>query len=165
MRHPDCPTLCEPWAYRGALPPHPRPSLRRWGIRTGHLLARAGRALPRNPRGGKGSLRSALWADPCRPGGPGVAQRVPDRGDDLTSCHWRAINPGQRRAGAVTTRHVKWQLRHDDGLFRSDSQADSAGSIPVTRSYVKAQVRDVPPAWALIVLRACWSSCLRWVQA
>ena len=50
----------------------------------GHLLARAGRALLRNLRGGKGSLRSTLRADPCRPGEPGVAQRVPDRGDDLT---------------------------------------------------------------------------------
>ena len=27
---------------------------------------------------------------------------------------------------------------------RSDSQADSAGSIPVTRSHVKAQVREHP---------------------
>jgi len=98
----------------------------------GHLLARAGRALPRNLRGGKGSLHSALRADPCRPGEPGVAQRVPDRGDDLTPCHWRAINHGQGRHGAVTHGHTNWQLRHDDGLVRSDSQADSASSILVS---------------------------------
>ena len=43
-----------------------------------------GQAEPysRTPRDGKGSFRSTLRADPCRPGEPGVAQRVPDRGDD-----------------------------------------------------------------------------------
>ena len=62
--------------------------------------------------------------------------------------HRRAVR--QALAGAVPPprkayprRHVKWQLRHDDDLFRSDSQADSAGSILVTRSTKK---RHVGPA-------------------
>jgi len=32
------------------------------------------------------------------------------------------------------------QVRPGDGVIRSDSQADSAGPIPVTRSNVKIQV-------------------------
>jgi len=40
----------------GALPPEPPALPRRWGMQMGHLLARAGRALPQNLRGGKGSL-------------------------------------------------------------------------------------------------------------
>src|ERR1022692_2025157 len=53
------------------------------GIRTG-VISSPGQAEPysRTPRDGKGSFRSTLRADPCRPGEPGVAQRVPDRGDD-----------------------------------------------------------------------------------
>lgn len=42
----------------GGPAPAPRPSLGDGEIRTGDPLARAGRALPRNSRGGKGSLRS-----------------------------------------------------------------------------------------------------------
>jgi len=38
---------------RGALPRTPALP-RRWGMGTGHLLARAGKALPRNPRGWQG---------------------------------------------------------------------------------------------------------------
>jgi hypothetical protein len=40
-------------------------------------------------------------------------------------CHWRAINHGQERRRAATTGHTSWQVRRHDGLFRSDSQADS----------------------------------------
>ena len=49
-------------------------------------------------------------------------------------CHWRAINDGHKRRRAATTGHTNWQVRPHDGVFRSDSQADSAGSVPVTRS-------------------------------
>ncbi len=41
-------------------------------------FGRSGRALRQNSRNGKGSLRSTFRADPCRPGEPGVATRVPD---------------------------------------------------------------------------------------
>jgi hypothetical protein len=132
---------------------------------------RSGRQSPTpEPPRRQGLASIGLWADPCRLGEPGVAQRVPDRGDDLTPCHWRAIKPGQRRAGAVTTGHAKWQLRHDDGLFRSDSQADSAGSMPVTplmqclpeipsKALLRASLPDglMPGAWpARVVMgRAC----------
>jgi hypothetical protein len=37
-----------------------------------------------------------------------------------------AINHGQKRRRAATTGHTSWQVRSHDGLFRSDSQADSA---------------------------------------
>jgi hypothetical protein len=54
--------------------------------------------------------------------------------------HWRAINPGERRATTVTRGHPYGQLRAADCGDTADSQADSAGSIPVTRSSVKPQV-------------------------
>ena len=53
--------------WRGRCPRAPGP-LSEMGMRTGHLLARAGKALPQNPRGGKGSLCSVLRADPLPPG-------------------------------------------------------------------------------------------------
>ena len=39
----------------GALPPNPRPSLGDGGMQMGHLLARAGRALPQNLREPQGT--------------------------------------------------------------------------------------------------------------
>jgi hypothetical protein len=42
---------------------------------------------------------------------------------------------------AATTGQTSWQLRRHDGLFRSDSQADSAGPIPVTRSVTRTTER------------------------
>jgi len=61
---------------------------------------------------------------------------VSGAGEECQQDH-RAINVtnhGQGRRWAVTSKHTSWQVRLDDCLFRSDSQADSAGSIPVTRS-------------------------------
>jgi hypothetical protein len=51
-----------------------------------------------------------------------------------------ATNHGQGRYRTGTSGHTSWQVRRHDDLFRSDSQADSAGSIPVTRSTVKPKV-------------------------
>jgi hypothetical protein len=100
------------------------------GCERGHLLARSDTALPRNLRDGKGSLRSTLWADPCRPGEPGVARRVPDRGDDdLTPCHWRVINRGEKRSLSVTRGQFAPQARRHGSPNATDSQADSADSI------------------------------------
>ena len=48
--------------------------------------------------------------------------------------HWRAINPGVVGFITVTSGAPAAQVRAVRGLDRSDSQADSAGSIPVTRS-------------------------------
>jgi hypothetical protein len=56
--------------FRGALP-RTRPSLGEGGRRRGQLLARAGRALPRNLRSGKGSLRSARGQTLAAPENPG----------------------------------------------------------------------------------------------
>jgi hypothetical protein len=57
--------------------------------------------------------------------------------------HWRAISPGVTESMTVTNGTLDAQLRAVRGLDRSDSQADSAGSIPVTRSTTK------PPLTAL----------------
>jgi hypothetical protein len=48
--------------------------------------------------------------------------------------HWRAINPGIPGSMTVTSGASTAQLRAVRGPNLSDSQADSAGSIPVTRS-------------------------------
>jgi hypothetical protein len=56
------------------------------------------------------------------------------------SCHWRAINPGDQRCLTVTRGRIAPQVRLRIVSNGADSQADSAGSIPVIRSNVKAQV-------------------------
>ncbi len=78
---------------RGLCPRTPGPLSEMDGERRrGDLLARSSTALRRNPRSVKGSLRSALRANPCRFGEPAVATRVPDRGDRLE----RLTPPGRR---------------------------------------------------------------------
>jgi hypothetical protein len=57
-----------------------------------------------------------------------------------SSCHYRAINPGNEGSLTVTHGHPAPQVRPHNSPNRTDSQADSAGSIPVTRSTTKAQV-------------------------
>jgi hypothetical protein len=70
-----------------------------------------------------------------------VARRVPDRGDyDLTPCHWRAINRGKKRSLPVTRGQFAPQVRRHGGPDATDSQADSGGSIPLTRSKQEPQV-------------------------
>jgi hypothetical protein len=54
--------------------------------------------------------------------------------------HWWAISPGVAGSIAVTGGASSAQVRAVRGSNRSDSQADSASSILVTRSNVKAQV-------------------------
>jgi hypothetical protein len=52
---------------------------------------RPGRQSPTpEPPGRQGLASIGPRADPCRPGEPGVARRVPDRGDDLTPYQWCA---------------------------------------------------------------------------
>jgi hypothetical protein len=48
--------------------------------------------------------------------------------------HWRAINPGVMGFITVTSGASGLQVRAVRGPDLSDSQADGAGSIPVTRS-------------------------------
>jgi hypothetical protein len=55
--------------------------------------------------------------------------------------HWRAINPGVTGSVTVTSGVSDAQVRAVRGPDLLVSQADSAGSIPVTRSHVKAQAR------------------------
>jgi len=88
--------------------PHPQALSRRWAQGRGHLLARAGRALPQNPRGGKGSLCSVLRADPLPPRrSPGVARWCPIKEMPLrrdTSCSL-PVAGGQRdeESGRMTS--------------------------------------------------------------
>jgi hypothetical protein len=56
------------------------------------------------------------------------------------SCHSRAISPGKTGPRTVTHGSRDPQVRLYTGLNDANSQADSAGSIPVTRSTLKAQV-------------------------
>jgi hypothetical protein len=68
----------------------------------------------------------------------GVTSQQQGRSHQATG-HWRAINPGDSGSITVTSGVSDAQLRTVRGPDRSDSQADSAGSIPVTRStYVDA---------------------------
>ena len=63
--------LCKTVGFLAGRCPAPRPSLGDGGCELGHFLARAGRALPRNPRDGKGSLRSAHGQTLAVPQNPG----------------------------------------------------------------------------------------------
>jgi hypothetical protein len=54
------------------------------------------------------------------------------------SCHSRAISPGNTGPRTVTHGSRGPQVRPYTGLNDANSQADSAGSIPVTRSSVNA---------------------------
>ena len=58
------------------------------------------------------------------------------------SCHSRAISPGKTGPRTVTHGSRDPQVRLYTGLNDANSQADSAGSIPVTRSSVNAAQRD-----------------------
>ena len=55
--------------------------------------------------------------------------------------HWRAINHGVEGSLTVTCDVPVAQVTPVRGPDRSDSQADSAGPIPVTSFNLKAQVR------------------------
>jgi hypothetical protein len=57
-----------------------------------------------------------------------------EAGAGLVTGHWRAINPGVTGCMTVTSGTSGSQVRAVRGPDLSDSQADSAGSIPVTRS-------------------------------
>jgi hypothetical protein len=77
-------TCREAIGHRGALPRTPALP-RGWGnAHRGHPLARAGRALPRNPRQRQGLALLGLRQTLAAPGEPAVAPWVPDRGDALT---------------------------------------------------------------------------------
>jgi hypothetical protein len=53
----------------------------------------------------------------------------------------RAINPGNEGPLTVTCGYLTLQVSPHNSMNRTDSQADSAGSITVTRSTVKSQVK------------------------
>jgi len=74
------------------------------GSEWGHSSPGPAEPYSRTPRDGKGSFRSTLRADPCRPGEPGVAQRVPDRGDDA-----------QMWLGPVWAEHECEHAQREDG--------------------------------------------------
>ena len=72
-----------------------------------------------------------------------------DQRRDQTMGHWRAISPGVARSMTVTGGASDDQVRAVRGPDLSDSQADSAGSIPVTRSARRACLRiDRTWRWA-----------------
>jgi len=54
-----------------------------------------------------------------------------------------AINPGDERSITVTRGHPAAQVKPHSSPDRTDSQADSAGSIPVTRSTAKGQFGSI----------------------
>jgi hypothetical protein len=64
----------------------------------------------------------------------------------------RAINPGDQGCLTVTRGPAAPQVRPHTTPNGADSQADSAGSIPVIRSNVKAQVgsRAISGAWSAV---------------
>ncbi len=62
----------------------------------------------------------------------------------------RAISHGAGRSVTVTRGHPAPQVRPYNSPDGTDSQADSAGSIPVTRSSVRAQVRGLSARPGLI---------------
>jgi len=62
--------------------------------------------------------------------------------------HWRAINQGVMGLITVTSGASTAQVSVVRGSDLSDSQADSAGSIPVTRSTTKHQVSGLRPTQA-----------------
>jgi hypothetical protein len=55
--------------------------------------------------------------------------------------HWRAINPGIAGSMTVANGALTAQLKAVRALDRTDSQADNAGSIPVTRSTSRRRSR------------------------
>jgi hypothetical protein len=147
---------------RGAAPHPDLPQ--RSGKEGGHLLARAGRALPRNLRDRQGLTSIGPGrADPGRSRRTGGSPKVPDRGDDLTQyrwrqpracplraikrrtigtggpCHIRATSQGPSRL--VTVTHGQ-RARLTSAYFGPVQacaglptfQAGHAGSIPVARS-------------------------------
>jgi hypothetical protein len=60
--------------------------------------------------------------------------------DDQAAGHWWAINPGVAGSITVTSGALSTQVRAVRGLDLSDSQADSASSILVTRSMAEPKV-------------------------
>src|SRR6266480_3024443 len=71
----------------------------------------------------------------------GLARRLRPSAGKVTG-HWRAISRGVVGSMTVTSGASVAQVRAVRGPDRSDSQADSAGSIPVTRSNPSTQVSD-----------------------
>jgi hypothetical protein len=82
------PVGLEPQKAPGALPPDPRPSS---GMSGQVVIPSPDQAKPYTGTPGVARARYARpSADPCNSREPGAARRVPDRGDDLTSCHTRS---------------------------------------------------------------------------
>src|SRR6266702_6415213 len=88
----------EPPTDRGGAAPTPRPSLKDGCQAPGTFPARQ-RSLPQNPQDHKGSLHSALRADPCSPGEPEAAQTMPDREDACRTPLTRKVVPSHWRTG------------------------------------------------------------------
>src|SRR4249920_1429513 len=72
--------------------------------------------------------------------------RRPPAGSREAMGHWRAISPSVMGSITVTSGASVAQVRAVRGPDRSDSQADSAGSIPVTRSTVQCLVIEAVEA-------------------
>src|SRR5215831_4606502 len=74
-----------------------------------------------------------------------VNDRRCERSDGPRGKRVRAIDPGAAGSVAVTSGTPDAQVRSVRGPDRPDSQADSAGSTPVTRSATKTQVSGHQP--------------------
>ncbi len=101
--------------YRGALPRTPALP-RRWGMQMGSSPRPSRQSPTPEPPGRQGLTSIGPWADPCRPGEPGVAHRVPGRGDDLTPSQCRAricARDGSGSSGTPETQ-VSSQGREQD---------------------------------------------------
>src|SRR5215471_18981216 len=80
-------------------------------------------------------------------------RRLASAPSDQVTGHWRAINPSVTRSMTATGGASDPQIRAVRDPDLSDSQADSAGSIPVSlsRSNREGPGQAVFLAWALIV--------------
>ena len=96
------------------------------------------RRLTASDPGRPADLRQRPSGTPLPPDGKGGQVPVASQGrtdpEGYVTGHWRAISSGIGGSMTVTNGASTAQLRAVRALDRTDSQADNAGSIPVTRS-------------------------------
>jgi hypothetical protein len=114
---------------------------------------RPGRQSPTpEPPGRQGLTSIGPRADPCRPGEPGVAHRVPDRGDDLAPRrqYARDLSGGVMPSGSSG---VKWSAMPDAEEPIADDLAAGAVELvpflgPILAPFAKRGSRKIREEWA-----------------